>query len=78
MSGKSILKTKMLSHCACEVVDIAESRKLFEDVLGLEIVAGGPKWLDMRLNSTTTIACVETKGPTAAGLFSHFGLQLLD
>ena len=60
MSEKSILKTKMLCHCACEVVDLAQSRKLFEEVLGLEIVAGGPEWLDMRLNSTTTIHVVET------------------
>ena len=27
-------------------------------------------------NITTTIACVETKGPTKAGMFSHFGMDV--
>ena len=60
MSGKSILKTRRLTHCACEVLDIAQSRSLFEDVLGLEVVATGTGTMDLRLNSDTTIRVIET------------------
>lgn len=57
---KSILNPKLLSYCTCEVIDIAESRKLYEEVLGLEIVEDGPKALFARLNSVTVIHVVET------------------
>ena len=60
MTGNSILKSRKMVHCACEVVDLKESRKLFEEVLGLEVVATGSKTLDLRLNSTMTIHVVET------------------
>jgi catechol 2,3-dioxygenase-like lactoylglutathione lyase family enzyme len=60
MTEKSILKTNKMTHCACEVVDLAESRKLFEEVLGLEIVATGDKTIDLRLNSMVTIHVMET------------------
>ncbi|NQU71136.1 MAG: VOC family protein [Rhodospirillales bacterium] len=60
MTGKSILKTNRMVHCACEVVDLKESRKLFEEVLGLEIVVTGPKTMDLRLNSEVTIHVIET------------------
>lgn len=60
MTDASILKTRKMTHCACEVLDINESRKLFEEVLGLEIVATGPKTMDLRLNSKVTIHVIET------------------
>jgi catechol 2,3-dioxygenase-like lactoylglutathione lyase family enzyme len=56
----SILNPRLLTHCTCEVIDIKESRKLYEEVLGLEVVEDGPKALYARLNSTTVIRAVET------------------
>ncbi len=56
----SILEPKLLSHCTCEVIDIKESRKLYEEVLGLEIIEDGPKSLYARMNSVTVIHVVET------------------
>ena len=58
--AKPVLDTRAMAHCACECVDLAESRKLFEGVLGLEVVRDGPDWLELRLNSATTIRVVET------------------
>jgi catechol 2,3-dioxygenase-like lactoylglutathione lyase family enzyme len=58
---ESILKPKLLTHCTCEVKDIKESRKLYEEVLGLEVVEDGPKALYARLNSLTVIHFVETE-----------------
>ncbi len=60
MTKKSILKTTKMTHCTCEVLDLNISRKLFEDVLGLEVVATGDKTLDLRLNSQVTIHVIET------------------
>ena len=60
MSGTSILKPLRLIHCACEVVDLKKSRKLYEEVLGLEVVSTGPKTLELKLNSTMTIHVIET------------------
>jgi catechol 2,3-dioxygenase-like lactoylglutathione lyase family enzyme len=57
---KSILQPKILSHCTCEVIDIKKTRKLYEEVLGLEIVEDGPKAMYARLNSVTVIRVVET------------------
>lgn len=60
MTGTSILKPNRMTHCACEVLDIQKSRGLFEEVLGLEIVATGPGTMDLRLNSQVTIHVIET------------------
>ena len=60
MKENSILKPRLLSHCTCEVIDIKRSRRLYEEVLGLEVVEDGPKSLLMRMDSLTVIHVVET------------------
>ena len=75
--GTSILKANRMVHCACEVVDLAQSRKLFEEVLGLEVVAEGPKSLALRLNSTMTIRVKETGERRAMDKHgSHMGFDV--
>ncbi len=60
MPENSILKPRRMVHCACEVSDLEASRKLFEEVLGLEVIAAGSKSMDLTLNSTMTIHMIET------------------
>lgn len=72
----SHLKPTLLSHGTVECHDIDEARRFYEEFLGLEVTRTSARSLMLRLNSTTTIACVQTKGETAAGIFSHFGLDM--
>jgi catechol 2,3-dioxygenase-like lactoylglutathione lyase family enzyme len=74
--SEPVLKLKFLSHGTVESRDIQRARQLYEEVFGFEVRQTSATSLMMRLNSVTTIACVETKGPTKAGVFSHFGMDV--
>lgn len=69
------LKPKLLSHGTVECHDLQRARRFYSELLGMEVVQTSAISLMLRLNSTTTIACVETKGETSAGHYSHFGLD---
>lgn len=71
-----LLKTKFLSHGTVECRDLAAARRFYTEVLGMEAVQTSAISLMLRLNSTTTIACVQTRGPNTAGLYSHFGFDV--
>ena len=77
MSRDSLLKTRLLSHCTCEVRDIEKSRRFYEDVLGLEVVMTGPKSLMARKNSVTVIDAIETATQNRANKnHSHMGFDV--
>ena len=69
------LKPRLLSHGTVECHDLKAARRFYTELLGMEVVQTSAISLMLRLNSTTTIACVETKGETSAGQYSHFGLD---
>lgn len=69
------LKPRFLSHGTVECRDLGRAARFYTEMLGMEVRQTSDRSLMMRLNSTTTIACVETKGDTAAGIYSHFGLD---
>ena len=69
------LRPRFLSHGTVECHDIDVARKFYPQFLGLEVRQTSSRSLMLRLNSTTTIACVETSGNTSAGIYSHFGLD---
>lgn len=69
------LKPRLLSHGTVECHDLAAARRFYTELLGMEVVQTSKISLMLRLNSTTTIACVETKGETSAGHYSHFGFD---
>ena len=71
----SHLKPRFLSHGTVECHDLEAARRFYTEFLGLEVRQTSSRSLMLRLNSTTTIACVETKGKTSAGIYSHFGLD---
>ena len=69
------VKPRLLSHGTVECHDLQRARRFYTEILGMEVVQTSNISLMMRLNSTTTIACVETRGKTAAGRYSHFGFD---
>lgn len=73
--GETLLKPKLLSHGTVECRDIQAAKRLYTELLGMEVVQTSAISLMMRLNSTTTIACVQTRGPNGAGHYSHFGFD---
>ncbi len=72
---ESHLKPRFLSHGTVECHDLEAARRFYTEFLGLEVRQTSSRSLMLRLNSVTTIACVETKGATSAGIYSHFGLD---
>lgn len=70
------LNVKLLSHGTVETRDLVKARRFYEEMFGFEVRQTSQVSLMIRLNSLTTIACVQTKGPTKAGMFSHFGLDM--
>jgi catechol 2,3-dioxygenase-like lactoylglutathione lyase family enzyme len=75
---KPLLKTNCLSHGTVECHDLGAARRFYEEVLGFEVVRTSGRSLMMRHGKGTTIAAVETKRKTAAGIYSHFGLDVSD
>lgn len=71
-----LLKLNFLSHGTVECNDMARARRFYEEVLGLEVVQTSQRSLQLRLNSETTVVCVETKKPVQAGMFSHIGFDV--
>ena len=69
------LKPRLLSHGTVETNDLEAARRFYGEFLGMEVFQTSSRSIMMRLNSTTTIACVQTKGENAAGIYSHFGLD---
>lgn len=74
-AGESHLKPRLLSHGTIECHDLERAKRFYTEFLGFQVVQTSAISLMLRLNSTTTIACVQTKGETAAGIYSHFGLD---
>jgi catechol 2,3-dioxygenase-like lactoylglutathione lyase family enzyme len=71
----SHLSPKMLSHGTVETHDLDAAKLFYSDFLGMDVVQTSAISLMLRLNSITTIAAVQTKGATSAGIYSHFGFD---
>jgi len=74
---KPLLRLNCLSHGTVECHDLARARSFYEEVLGFQVVQTSSISLMMRQGrSGTIIACVETRGKTSAGAYSHFGMDV--
>ena len=71
-----LLKLGILSHGTVECHDLGRARRFYTEMLGFEVVQTSASSMMLRHGSDTIIACVETKGETAAGIYSHFGLDV--
>ena len=71
------LKLNFLSHGTLDSVDIAFSRKFYEEFLGLEVVQTSPISLMIRLGGDHVIAVVYSKkGLGMMNLLNHNGLDV--
>jgi catechol 2,3-dioxygenase-like lactoylglutathione lyase family enzyme len=55
----SVLNTTRLSHGTCMVANLKESRRFYEEFLGLEVVRHGERSMMFRLGTGMHVVCVE-------------------
>jgi len=70
------LKLSFLSHGTLESLDLAFSRRFYEEFLGLEVVKTSPISLLIRLGGPNTIAVVYSKQAHQMNLLNHNGLDV--
>lgn len=76
-SHESIIKPYCLGHGTLECVDLAASRKFYEEFLGLECVRHALPAMAVRLGMRFHIVCVEVGDQVRpAHLLNHWGLDV--
>ena len=72
-----LLNTLPLGHGTLECVDIARTRRFYEEVLGLEVLQTSPLSLMIRKGTNHTYAVVETgKADREMNMLGHNGLDV--
>lgn len=73
----SIVKPYVMSHGTLECYRLAESRKFYEEFLGLECVRHGKPSMVIRLGLKFNVVCVEVGDEVRPqGVLNHWGLDL--
>jgi catechol 2,3-dioxygenase-like lactoylglutathione lyase family enzyme len=73
---ESILKPMLLSHGTCECHNLQESRKFYEEFLGLQCVQIAPGGLAFSLGIRFHVVCLETGDQARPlSLMNHWGLE---
>ncbi|MFZ2176241.1 MAG: VOC family protein [Rhodococcus sp. (in: high G+C Gram-positive bacteria)] len=75
-TGEPLLKVSKLGHGTLEVVDLARSRKFYEEVLGLEVIQPSARSMMIRLNTEHSYAVVETGKESSMTMLAHNGLDV--
>ncbi|MBF6568934.1 MAG: VOC family protein [Candidatus Binataceae bacterium] len=76
--NKPVLDITRLGHGTLECVDIAKTRRFYEEVLGLDVVQTSPISLLIRKGYDHTYAVVETgKVANEQDLMNHNGLEVI-
>jgi catechol 2,3-dioxygenase-like lactoylglutathione lyase family enzyme len=65
-----------LGHGTLEVVDLARSRRFYEEVLGLEVIQPSSRSMMIRLGTNHAYAVVETGKESGMGMLAHNGLDV--
>lgn len=71
-----LLKTLMISHGTLDSVDLAKSRKFYEEVLGFEVIQTSPISLMIRKGTNHVYAVVELSEPHGVPAIHHNGFEL--
>ena len=71
-----LLDIKMISHGTLSVVNIQESRRFYEEVLGLEVIQHAPVGLMIRLGSAHSYVVIEDGQKSPMRLVDHNGLDV--
>jgi predicted lactoylglutathione lyase len=73
----SIVKPYLLSHGTLECRDLKESRRFYEEFLGLECVRHAQQAMHARCGIKFSIVCVEVgKDVSPMGVLNHWGLDV--
>jgi catechol 2,3-dioxygenase-like lactoylglutathione lyase family enzyme len=73
----SIIKPYVLSHGTCECFDIAESRRFYEEFLGLECVQIAKDGLIFALGLNFHVVCLQTgERLRPLSLMNHWGVEV--
>jgi catechol 2,3-dioxygenase-like lactoylglutathione lyase family enzyme len=75
-TGEPLLKLQRLGHGTLEVVDLARSRRFYEQVLGLEVIQPSARSMMIRLGTNHAYAVVETGKESSMTLIAHNGLDV--
>jgi catechol 2,3-dioxygenase-like lactoylglutathione lyase family enzyme len=70
------LKLKFISHATLESSDLVESRKFYEEFLGLEVIEMSPVAVCLRLGGNNTIIVVKTANRHEMPMINHNGLDV--
>jgi catechol 2,3-dioxygenase-like lactoylglutathione lyase family enzyme len=73
----SVIKPYVLSHGTCECRNLKETRRFYEEFLGLEVVRHAPPGMVFRCGLKFHVVCVEV-GDTVhpCSLLNHWGLDV--
>ena len=73
----SIVKPRTMSHGTMEVYKLADSRRFYEEFLGLETVRHSPGALAVRCSSSSHVIAIESgEKLRPVHVFNHWGLDL--
>src|SRR5438874_6162630 len=71
-----LIKSRLMSHGTLHSVDIQESRRFYEEVLGLEVIQQAPLGLLIRCGSDHSYVLAETGKPSNMDFLSHNGIDV--
>jgi catechol 2,3-dioxygenase-like lactoylglutathione lyase family enzyme len=71
-----LLDIAMISHGTLSSLDIEESRRFYEEVLGFEVIQVSPVSLALRKGSDHVYAVVETGQPSTMDVIDHNGIDV--
>lgn len=73
----SVVKPLMMTHGTLECRNLKETRKFFEEFLGLECVRHNPEGMHARCGMKFSIVCLQVKEPVnTLSIFNHWGLDV--
>ena len=75
-TGEPVVKVQRIGHGTLEVVDLAKSRRFYEEVLGLEVIQPSARSMMIRLGTDHTYAVVETGKESGMTMLAHNGLDV--
>ncbi|WP_413810749.1 VOC family protein [Streptomyces sp. OE57] len=73
---KPLIPITMISHGTLASIDIQESRRFYEELLGFEVIQLSPVSMLLRRGTDHTYVVVETGEPGRMGVLDHNGLEV--
>jgi catechol 2,3-dioxygenase-like lactoylglutathione lyase family enzyme len=71
-----LLQLQRIGHGTLEVVDLARSRRFYEEVLGFDVIQPSSRSMMVRFGTDHTYAVVETGKESAMSMIGHNGLDV--